>query len=398
MIKSIEVQNFKAIGRSKIKLSPLTAFIGYNGTGKSSILEALETYSIIVTQGLNSGMSLFKGFEHIYYKGKKKNKYFKKNGIKFQYAPIKFCLNFNIAGCNAKISTSIAQELDGKKTVYFLEEKYEGESLEPDYGNEPHKVSGLRTKHDALRLPDSIHYSIKYLWSFSQGSYEPDTSLFNRAIEIAEYFRKWQFLSMNTFLMGNPLPQKQTGGIVTLNKDGSNVAEYILSIREADPEIFQGIVETMQYVLPYAKDIQPTITSELERLVYMQISEQDFKVPGWLLSTGTLKLLALLAIFRNPNPSPLVVIEELENGLDPRSIHLILSEIRRFLAKKDCQVIITSHSPYLLDLLKLDEIILVEKTDSQAEFSRPADNNEMQVWAGKYTPGRLYTMSRLNNK
>ena len=147
--------------------------------------------------------------------------------------------------------------------------------------------------------------------------------------------------------------------------------------------------------MTYAKDIQPEITQELERMVYMQMSEQDFKVPGWLLSTGTLKVLALLAVLRNPNPSSLIVIEELENGLDPRSIHLAISEIRRFIENKKGQVMITSHSPYLLDLLKLEEIIVVEKTDGQPKFSRPADNEELTEWAKKFTPGKLYTMSRL---
>ena len=42
MIKSVEIKNFKAIEKAKVKLTPLTAFIGYNGTGKSSMLEALE--------------------------------------------------------------------------------------------------------------------------------------------------------------------------------------------------------------------------------------------------------------------------------------------------------------------------------------------------------------------
>ena len=200
---------------------------------------------------------------------------------------------------------------------------------------------------------------------------------------------------MNTFLMGNPYPQKKTGGKIILNHDGSNIAEYVLAIRSASPEIFQSIIDTMQFVLPYAKDIQPEITQELERMVYMQMSEQDFKVPGWLLSTGTLKVLALLAVLRNPNPSSLIVIEELENGLDPRSIHLAIGEIRRFIENKKGQVIITSHSPYLLDLLKLEEIIVVEKTDGQPKFSRPADNDELTEWAKKFTPGKLYTMSRL---
>lgn len=52
MIKNIEVKNFKAIESAKVKLTPLTAFIGYNGMGKSSLLEALQMFKSIVTEGL----------------------------------------------------------------------------------------------------------------------------------------------------------------------------------------------------------------------------------------------------------------------------------------------------------------------------------------------------------
>ena len=47
MIKNIEVKNFKAIESAKVKLTPLTAFIGYNGMGKSSLLEALQMFKSI---------------------------------------------------------------------------------------------------------------------------------------------------------------------------------------------------------------------------------------------------------------------------------------------------------------------------------------------------------------
>jgi predicted ATP-dependent endonuclease of OLD family len=71
--------------------------------------------------------------------------------------------------------------------------------------------------------------------------------------------------------------------------------------------------------------------------------------------------------------------------------------MRRYIENKKGQVIITSHSPYLLDLLKLEEIIVVEKTDKQPTFTRPSDNDELVEWAKKFTPGKLYTMSRLKS-
>ncbi len=137
-----------------------------------------------------------------------------------------------------------------------------------------------------------------------------------------------------------------------LARDGSNIADFLLDLRRQDQNAFDGIVETMAYVLPYAKDIQPSLTSsEIERKTWLQMTEADFKVPGWMLSTGTLRLLALLALLRHPKPPPLIVIEEIENGLDPRSIHLLVEEIRNAVLNRTTQIILTTHSPYLLDLL-----------------------------------------------
>jgi predicted ATPase len=172
-----------------------------------------------------------------------------------------------------------------------------------------------------------------------------------------------------------------------------------LSIYSQDPLAFNGILETLQYVLPYARDLQPKITSELERSVYLQLTEANFKVPGWLFSTGTLRILALLAVLRHPQPPPLIVIEEIENGLDPRTIHLIVDEIRNVVESGLSQVILTTHSPYLLDLLPLSQIVLVERDPKgQPIFTRPADQKSLDTWAEQFTPGKLYTMGRLSQE
>jgi len=127
------------------------------------------------------------------------------------------------------------------------------------------------------------------------------------------------------------------------------------------------------------------------------LTEADFKVPGWMLSTGTLRLLALLALLRHPKPPPLILLEELENGLDPRSMHLLVEEIRNAVLDGVTQVILTTHSPYLLDLLTLDHLVLVERDGSGApRFRRPANDASLANWAGQFAPGKLYTMGSLS--
>ena len=65
-LTSFKLKNFKAVRDSKtIKFTPLTVFIGNNGSGKSSIIEGLQTYQRIMTDGLDEAMNLWRGFEHI---------------------------------------------------------------------------------------------------------------------------------------------------------------------------------------------------------------------------------------------------------------------------------------------------------------------------------------------
>jgi hypothetical protein len=60
------------------------------------------------------------------------------------------------------------------------------------------------------------------------------------------------------------------------------------------------------------------------------------------------------------------------------------------------QVILTTHSPYLLDLLILEHLVLVERdVRGHPRFLRLADNENLHRWAREFAPGKLYTMGNL---
>ena len=63
-IGSFQLKNFKAVQDSgTVKFTPLTAFIGNNGSGKSSLIEGLQTYQSIVSSNLDNAMRIWHGFE-----------------------------------------------------------------------------------------------------------------------------------------------------------------------------------------------------------------------------------------------------------------------------------------------------------------------------------------------
>jgi predicted ATPase len=357
-LNSIRIKNFKAIRDSKVlKFSPLTVLIGNNGSGKSSVIEALETMQSIALQGIDSAMAPWHGFEHIWNQAANHDVNAKSIVQSRLSNPMAFAVNGTNEGKNVKLDIQLSLEPSKNKFI----------------------------------VHDKIGKNVIKKVSLSRAGCIPVSNFTAMA-------DKWQFLKLLPDKMFEPLLQKRTPGDIRLLKDGSNIAEYLQSIRDIDVSAFDGIVDTLKYVLPYAEDIKPAITTELEKKIYLQLSEKGIPInlPGWLLSTGTVRILALLAVLRHPTPPPLIVIEEIENGLDPRTLHLIVEEIRSFVEEGLGQVLITTHSPYLLDLLPLSTIITVERDgDGAPLFSRPGNEENLQKWAKDFTPGRLYTMGTL---
>lgn len=369
-LQTLRVRNFKAIVDSKtVKLGPLTVFIGNNGAGKSSLIEGLETYQSIVGDGLDMAMQRWLGIEHVRHKAQET-----KLRLGEPVNPIRFDLTIGDSPRKARrLQMAVNNDPAGDR-MFIAEERIS----QPD---------GTWLARDGIGTVETYADRRSIL-----------AGALGDPIEEARHVLGWQFLALAPERMGLPVPQQRTRGSVKLARDGSNVADFLLDLRRQSTTAFDGIVETMAYVLPYAKDIQPSLTSsEIERKAWLQIAEADFKVPGWMLSTGTLRMVALLALLRHPSPPPLVVVEEIENGLDPRSIHLIVEEIRNAVLAGSTQVVLTTHSPYLLDLFTLEHLVVVERnTAGHPIFTRPGSSGKLDNWATTFAPGKLYTMGNLN--
>ncbi|MDD2717099.1 MAG: AAA family ATPase [Candidatus Wallbacteria bacterium] len=373
-LQRVQIRNFKAIINSKsIALSPLTVFIGNNGSGKSSFIESLETYRSIVAEGLDSAISRWYGFEHVWNKQSKHKE--KTDGL--HEGPLKFQWSGKIAGKNAKTEMVIDTK-PGFNGQFILKES-------ADWAN----LFSLNRENDG-------RFTLKTSFGNNNGKVDLGQSALSG--DIRNFVLSWQFLNFTPDLMGIPTQKKMTvEGRLLLNRDGSNIAQYLAYIREKNVVVFNGIVETMRFVLDYSQDFQPVETSEIQRAMYIRMKEKEYDIPGWMLSTGTIRILALLAVLRNPEPSPVIFIEEIENGLDPRTMHLVYDEIRAATKSGKTQIVTTTHSPYFLDLLPLQTIILTERKNGESpNFWRPAEEKEILDWTKDFSPGELYSHGRFN--
>jgi predicted ATPase len=397
-LQSFRLKNFKAVrDSSSIKFTPLTVFIGNNGSGKSSIIEGLEMLHTIVIADLDTAMAPWRDFRDILNKAVS-HRLEDKPGQRarpYHTNPISLDLRSSLEDrINVRYSLEITDG-PGSNDLFIKQETL-------------NQRKGRNIPSFDFARDDRGYVTGKYVVDeeeFIDARLPDGTSLLNLVsshlpydIPLKDFIRNWQFVSLMPQNMGSERRQNLTTSHIKLEKDGSNIAEYLLDIKRRDPQAFEGIINTLQLVLPYSQDLQVALRSELERTVYLQLTEENFKVSGWLLSTGTLRILALLALLRHPEPPPLIIIEEIENGLDPSSVNLMVNEIREATESGKTQIILTTHSPYLLDQLLLDHIILVERVEGQPVFRRPGDDEQLQQWAERFGPGRLYITSRLSGQ
>jgi AAA15 family ATPase/GTPase len=123
-IKSIAVENFKALRASgTVRLKPLSVIIGNNGSGKSSLLEAVETYRRIVFEGVDAAMEHWQGFEHVWHKAAKPHQTSVSSMAK-QSNPMKFALNLKDADVVAKLQLDVNSFNQGN-LLYIQREFYE---------------------------------------------------------------------------------------------------------------------------------------------------------------------------------------------------------------------------------------------------------------------------------
>jgi len=357
-LQSFRLRHFKAVRDSGVvEFTPLTVFIANNGSGKSSLIEGLETFQSIVLHVLDGAFLPWRGFEHVWNQAVPHQLREDQIGKLERQNPMAFEIEGRWKDASYRGAVEISTDLNDGNQIVF-------------------------TKEDVIPLVGSMPAG------------EPTSELQSPLWH--DLVHGWQFLSLEPHLMLDPKPQTRTGRDIRLVQDGSNIAQYLQSIADKEPTVLEGIAETLKVVLPFATDLRPAITKELQRNVYLRLHERGIEDPlvGWLLSQGTLRIVALLAVLRHPTPPSVVFIEELENGLDPRTVHLLVEEIRSFL-QSGGQIVATTHSPYLLDLLDLSHIVVVERSKSGAPtFTRPS-RRKLKGWADKFAPGRLYTMGSL---
>ena len=152
--------------------------------------------------------------------------------------------------------------------------------------------------------------------------------------------------------------------------DGSNAASVLHYLRNEETEAAERIENLLKDAIPEVTRLQTHLDPRKDGHVYIAFREKHVpgRIPAWNISEGSARLVAtLLALLAPPAPS-LVAIEAPETALHPYLCEYLVDILK--LGARQTQVLITTHSPYLLDYLPSESLIIVEKDKGETRARR----------------------------
>jgi predicted ATPase len=171
-----------------------------------------------------------------------------------------------------------------------------------------------------------------------------------------------------------------------LSETGEGLAGILDKLRDQDPERFELLNRELQIWMPEFDRILFETPQESMRSFLLRSREGQFKIGAHDLSQGTLLALAILTMAYLPDPPPIVAMEEPDRGIHPRLLRHVKDAIYRLAypesvgEKRDpAQVIVTTHSPYMLDLFRdrPEDIVIAEKVEDNVQFHRLSERKDL---------------------
>lgn len=374
-------------------LTPMTAVIGKNGVGKSTLFDAFGFLADCLKNGVEEACDSRGrgGFEKIRSQG--------------QNGPIEFEIYYKEDGNARPITYELTISLDSTRRPYVLKERLrqrrkgqdrgrpfsflilnegkgvawkgekEGYQLDEEKGDyEFLRLLGLLKERrdleesketEFVELEDIRKLGIATLGSLKQ---HPRISSFRKFVE------GW-YLSYFTPDAARSLPL--AGPQKHLNIHGDNLGNVVQFMEREHSKRFLAILDSIARKIPGVDRIDTEKTSDGRLL--LRFNDKNFQDPFYAqqMSDGTLKVFAYLLLLEDPTPPPFICIEEPENGLYHKLLETLAVEFREHATgrKGGAQVFITTHQPYFVDALEPNEVWVLEKgKDGFSTIKRASDD------------------------
>ena len=382
MIQRFQVQNYKALRDVTLELTPIHVLIGPNDTGKTSILEALAALCRSVDHLLAEAFTGSWTGNQLVWLGRrdlsiKLNAWIRDQGTANIPGGFLYSLECSSTpdGRSMKIANEVADLEPAPKITLTAKDSNHSRVYQVSYRgatNEPGNI-----KEVADHLFDSLRGVQSYRWDarFLALPVAPDAK------------RRFR-----------------------MEPSGFGLALFLDDILGFDRDLFIRLEQRFSEVFPHVKSIklipEPAFKSPVDdpeqipmlqksdgKGIYFEFQNGGELVPARQVSDGVLLVLAYLAVLHLPEPPRLLLVEEPENGIHPKRLKEVISILRSLIAEQSqTQVLLTTHSPYVVDLFKPEEVTLCKKEpDGSVSVRRLSESKSVQEQLDVFTLGEIWT-------
>jgi predicted ATPase len=389
LLTEVKLERFKAAFKpGSIPLRPFNVVIGRNGSGKSTLLEALQWLDATLRRDAREASDRYFGIRDLI-NLRSKEHYFRVALTWINREEEGLPLNYRIkveehGGLPVVAEESLVLgDRPRRKGSQFLKTIEAGVRLFDPSGNSDSEIGITWREPDRLALG-----LVGATTAESNGS---DLAGLRDFWSRAVFLR----LSPNRLAQGSPATRRSYEPL--LDEEGQNLPALLHELTAKQRE---NLVEALKGFLSGIRDVEVSKArigrdtrvnySLLERMPYRGRSGQsEFPIPAWMLSEGTRRITAILALLsREPAPS-LLCIEEVENGLDPGAVIAILNHLVSA-SGSGTQVIVTTHSPWLLDHVPIDSILQVRRIRGDTRYEHFASRPEVMGFDPSTPAGTRY--------
>jgi predicted ATPase len=185
------------------------------------------------------------------------------------------------------------------------------------------------------------------------------------AFALAQAIRSWSTYDFQRSQIAKRQPVKKEAQLAS---DGSNTATVLHWVRNEDVATFNRLESLLKSAIP---EVEHLLTPPDEQgQVYIAFKEKHLpgRIPAWSLSEGSARLVATLLALFVPSPPALVAIEAPETSLHPYLMEYLADILK--LGSRETQIIITTHSPFLLNYLPPESLVIVTKDKGETKVKR----------------------------
>jgi len=334
MLSKLKVQHYKSLFDTEIDLEPLTVFIGPNGSGKSNICESLVVLSDFLKRLIGSINNAYNIKEFFPQSLQAVSKNQLNIESKFWHGNLDY-LSFMVS--TPKNNEPVLSEL----TELSVNFNYPQQSISINIlENEVIIKSNSKAPH--------THSLSAFLVA---NNYQSSP--------IADALRKICIYDFAPFNLSNEI---QSNG--SMERTGQGIAYALVDILLSNRKGFDELEDRLKFLVPNIQKISLPRSSNQTFSLQLIDKYSEHHIPASDVSDGTLRILAFLTALYQENTPSVICFEEIENGVHPWLLHKMMELLKLVstegITGKPVQVLITTHSPTLLNYVEPHQVRAVE--------------------------------------